>query len=239
MEKDIVKAIEKEKEYLEYRKQGKEPFHLVDAIKDCGFDSIKEYFESKSRYEFDNLSFEIIETEPERAIQDVMHCIVNKKTSILFSVTPYTLIWNGNYGQFNNIYCEEHKIPVFPLHTNGGTIVSTTGDLNIGICIPKSTITATTFILDEIANILRKYTNKEVLVDKNDILVDGKKILGSSTYNTNGMYVFITPVSMSEKNNLIDCICIKHSEKVPSYIDFMTADELRQEVLRWLQVHSI
>lgn len=44
---DIVKAIEKEKEYLEYRKQGKEPFHLVDAIKECGFESLDEYFEEK------------------------------------------------------------------------------------------------------------------------------------------------------------------------------------------------
>ena len=33
---DIVKAIEKEKNYISYRLQGKEPYHLKDALKDHG-----------------------------------------------------------------------------------------------------------------------------------------------------------------------------------------------------------
>lgn len=231
---DIEKAIEKEKEYLEYRKQGKEPFHLVDAVKEIGFKSLDDYFKAKAMYEFEHLSFDIIETTPEKAISDVMDCIANKKTAILFTVTPFTLIWNGTNSPFNEVYCEEHQIPVFPLHTGGGTIVSTEGDLNIGICIPKNDRIDVRYFMDGIADILRNFTDNEVIVDGNDVLVGGKKVLGSATYKSNGMFVFITPVSMSEKNDLIDCICIKKSSKFPSHIDFMDANELREEVERWL-----
>jgi hypothetical protein len=234
--KDIVKAMAKEQEYLGYRAKGEEPFHLVDAVKECGFDDLNDYFKAKAKYEFEQLSFEIVETTPVRAIADVMKCIEEKKTAILFAVTPYTLIWNGTNSPFNEIYCEEHKIPVYPLYTGGGTIVSTFGDLNIGICVPNTAHINVRLFLDGIANILRNLTDNEVTVDGNDILIGGKKVLGSASYNSNGMFVFITPVSMSDKNDLIDCICIKKSSKSPSHIDFMDAYGLRQEVVEWLKV---
>ena len=61
---DIVKAIEKEQEYLFYRRNGDEPFHLVDAIKECGFDTLEEYFAAKKEYGFNHLSFAYIEKTP-------------------------------------------------------------------------------------------------------------------------------------------------------------------------------
>jgi hypothetical protein len=236
--KDIVKAMAKEQEYLEYRKKGEEPFHLVDAVKECGFDDLNDYFNEKTRYKLAQLPFEIIETTPARAIADVMDCIDNKKSAVLFAVTPYTLIWNGTNSPFNEIYCEEHKIPIYPLYTGGGTIVSTFGDLNIGICVPRSAGVDSAYFLNGIANILRHFTNQTISVDRNDVLVGGKKILGSSAYTTSDMFVFITPISMSEKNDLIDCICIKKSSKAPSHINFMNANTLREEVEEWLQVRS-
>jgi hypothetical protein len=188
---DIVKAIEKEKEYLSYRMKGEEPFYLINAIKECGFKSLAEFFEQKKIYELANLSFEVIETIPEKGIGDVLNTMAERKTAVVFVNTEYTFAWNGNHSQFNESYCDACGIPVYPLHTGGGTIVSTKGDLNIGICVPKSTCIDVTFILNRFADIFRKYTYKTVEVNGNDIMVDGYKVLGSSTYENNGMFMFV------------------------------------------------
>ena len=233
---DIVKAIEKEKEYLSYRMKGEEPFYLINAIKECGFESLAEFFEQKKIYELANLSFEVIETTPPKAIGDVLNTMAERKTAVLFANTDYTLVWNGDNSTFNETYCAECGIPVYPLQTGGGTIVSTSGDLNIGICVPKSTCIDATFILQRFADIFRKYTNKMVEVNDNDIMVDGYKVLGSSTYENNGMFMFITPISLSEKTELIASICQKHSEKQPAHIDFMNRESVRSEVLQWLKI---
>ena len=233
---DIVKAIEKEQEYILYRMRDEEPFHLVDAVKDCGFESLAEYFEEKKKYEIANLSFEVIETTPAKAIEDVLKTMTERKTAVLFANTEYTLVWNGNNSTFNETYCDECGIPVYPLQTGGGTIVSTIGDLNIGICVPKSTCIDATFILYRLADIFRKYTDKKVEVNGNDVMIDGYKVLGSSTYENNGMFMLITPVSLSEKSELIASICQKHSEKQPAHIDFMNGATLRREVLKWLKI---
>jgi lipoate-protein ligase A len=232
---DIVKAIEKEKEYVSYRMKGQEPFHLVDAIKECGFESLEEYFEAKSIYEFSNLSFEVIETTPSKAIEDVMDVMAKRKTAVLFADTERTIVWNGNNSTFNERYCEECDIPIYPLQTGGGTIVSTVGDLNIGICVPQD-LGNVQIVLNGLAKIFSKHTDMVVEVDGNDILVGGYKVVGSSTYNINGMFMFITPVSLSEKSELIRNICKKHSVKQHRHIDFMDNTTLRQEVAEWLRV---
>lgn len=233
---NILKAMEKEKEYLSYRMEDKEPFHLVDAVKECGFDSLNTYFIAKKNYELSELSFEVIETTPSQAINDVLKTIADKKTAVLFADTNHTLVWTGNQSEFNEGYCNECNIPVYPLHTGGGTIVSTEGDLNIGICVPQSIGVDASFLLNGFADIFRKYTDQTVEVDNNDVLVGGYKVLGSSTYNSNGMFMLITPVSLSAKSDLIANICVKHSEKQPAHIDFMNGATLRQEIAAWLKL---
>ena len=233
---DIVKAIAKENEYLSYRMKGEEPFHLVDVIKEYGFESLHDYYEAKKKYQFSTLNFEVIETTPANAITEVLNVISQKKTAVLFANTEHTIVWNGDGSQLNESYCKDCDIPIYPLYTSGGTIVSTLGDLNIGICVPDNYMSGANYFLDNLACIFRKYTDKSVEVVGNDVLVDGYKVLGASTYHTNGMFMFITPVSLSEKSKLIQNICLKHSEKIPNHIDFMDGATLKLEVEKWLGI---
>lgn len=230
---DIIGAMNKEREYLSFRAKGEEPFHLVDAVKEFGFQSLKEYFAAKKDYEFTQLKFDVVETTPDKAIEDVLDTIAKKKTAVLFAVTDKTLVWNGNNGQYNAEYCNECGIPIYPLYTGGGTIVSTVGDLNIGICFSADLTVDEKYILNKFAQTFKKYTDKPVKVSGNDILIDNIKILGSSIYKENGMFMFITPVSLSNKTELICKICLKHSTKQPGNIDFMNAEKLKNEVLSW------
>lgn len=230
---DIIGAINKEREYLSFRAKGEEPFHLVDAVKEYGFDSLKAFFDAKRDYEFSQLKFEIVEKTPEEAISTIMKTINGGKTALLFAITDKTLVWNGNGARYNTEYCDECGIPVYPYLTGGGTIVSTAGDLNVGICVPRNLQFNRGYFLERLGNVLKKYTHKTVNVSGNDILVDNIKVIGSTSYLSSEVFMFVASISLSDKADIIDCICQKHSSKQPGYIDFIDANTLRQEIEKW------
>lgn len=236
---NIVKAIEKEKEYLSYRMKNEEPFHLVDAVRECGFETLDKYFKAKKEYEFSKIKFSYIEKKPAECIEEVLRMIATQIVGVLFVDSEETFVFNGT-AEYNKEYCQEHNIPVFPIQTAGGTIVCTAGDFSFGICcVSKMGIDAQT-ILSNIKNILQGYTKEIVLVDGNDILIDGKKVLGSAVYNKNNMFMFVAHVSFSDKKNLISHICTTTKVgKTVGYIDCINRDVFKQEVSKWLRVHSI
>ena len=233
---DILGAINKEREYLSFRMKGEEPYSFLEEVKKYGFSNISEFIKAKKDYQFSLIKFKIVNTTPDKAIKEIFSTIENKITAVLFADTDKTLVWNGDNGNYNAEYCSQCEIPIYPLYTGGGTIVSTSGDLNIGICFPENSEYNSNYILNKIAEIFKSYTDKSVVISKNDILVDGFNVLGSSSYYNNGMFVFITPVSMSDKTQLICEICQEHSTKQPGYIDFMTSKQLREEIKRWLKI---
>lgn len=232
---NIEKAIEIEKTYVEARMRGEYPFHLVDKIRECGFEDLEEYFKTKKDHEFNSLQFEVIETTPLKAIADIFATAALKKNALLMAETPSTMVWLGDNSPYNETFCKNNNIPVLPIQTKGGTIVHTKGDLSIGICMTKKDGFNTKFMLDGLADIFSKYTSKKIEVNGNDILIDGYKVVGSSSYRLGDIYVFVALASMSEKSQLIKEICSKVSDKTPGYIDFMTTEQLREEIKTWLQ----
>lgn len=232
---DIVKAIEKEKEYLQYRMKGEEPFHLVDAVKECGFESLSEYFEEKRNYEFNSMKFNIVETSTLNSIVEVLKAITSQKPTVVMVDIDQTVIFPRKDAEYNKEYCLSNGIPILPVQANGnGTLVSTAGDLGVGICVPKIKGATYEYILDGFINIFRKYTDRNVENEGNDIMIDGKKVCGFAFYETKYVIMAITPISFSDKAELIKNICLKKQQKTPSYIDFMSRETLRQEVSKWL-----
>ena len=235
---DIIGAMEKEREYLSFRMKGEEPFHLVDAVKEYGFDTLKAFFDAKKNYEFSQLKFEVVEKVPEEAIAGVFDIIEKQKTAVLFVESDKTFVWNGNSGHYNAEYCSDCDIPIYPIYAAGGTIVSTPGDLSIGICLPSKVGANSNYILNKFAEIFRKYTQNLVEVSGNDLIVAGTKVLGSSEYYKNDAFMWVSLISLSDKKELISKICLKHSIKQPGYIDFMTQKQLKQEIEEWLKIVS-
>lgn len=240
--KDIERAIEKEKEYLYYRMQNQEPFHLVDAIRELGFESLDEYFEAKIANEFHSISFEVIDaSSPKASVESIFKVITEKKNAVIFVNIDNTMVWTQINSGCNVEYCTANNIPIVPVGANGtGTLVSTPGDFGIGICVYKDSGVTMKFLVDGFVEIFRKYTDKEIINQGNDIMYDGKKICGFTGYDMNEMFMIISPISFSEKADLVINICTnKPQKKQVGYIDFMNRDDLRQEVSAWLQVHSI
>lgn len=235
---DIEKAIEREKEYLLYRAKNEEPFHLVDAVKECGFESLAEYFNAKKDYLFEQLEFLYMEKEADVCMANLFRMMSEKETAISFTDTNYPLVYLGESKPYNAEYCKENNITVLPLYTRGGAIVSSVGDLSTGICLPDNVGVNDYFILSKMRDIFGKYI-ENVTVDGNDILINGQKVCGSSHYKSNGMYLFVAHFSFTDSTELIKNVCEVEnvqSVKVPTYITGITREQFKQEVREWLRV---
>lgn len=236
---DILKAIAKEKEYLGYRRRGEEPFHLVDAVKECGFATLSDYFNAKMEHSFDKLTFTYIEKPPRECIDYFFRMMDAKETGVVFIDSDEAFVFSGDSKPYDEAYCKEHNIPVYPLYTKGGAIVSTPGDFSIGLCYPASEGVGVQFILSKLRGIFSKHMAKVTVVG-NDILVDGMKICGSVMYRQNGMKCFAAHFSFNDNSELIENICaISGSIKVPTAIDGMTVAMLKEAVKEWLRVPTI
>lgn len=236
--KDIVKAIEIEKYYVERRMKGEYPFHLVDRIKECGFENLEEYFKKKTSYDFNSISFDVIDaSSPQACVDDIFNVITQKKNAVIFVDIDFTMVWTQINSECNVEYCLKNNIPIIPVGSNGkGTLVSTPNDFGVGICVYKDHRFNLEYIVNGFVEIFRKYTNKEIVNQGNDIMYDGKKICGFTFYDTNNMFMVISPISFSEKSELVSNICTKPQVKQVGYIDFMDRETLKQEVSTWLRV---
>jgi hypothetical protein len=233
---DIIGAMRKEREYISFRMKDEEPYHLVDAVKEYGFESLHEYFDAKRDYEFSQIKFEVVETTPEMYIEQLFAIINKKKNALLLCDVNETCVAHGNECEFNTDYCTECGFNVYPLYSGAGAIVFTSGDLAVGISLPKDSEHGKEYLLKGISAIISKYTTKTVEISGNDILVGGYKISGSTKYEKNDMLMLIFNLTFSDKSELIGNICTKHSSKQPGYIDFMTREDFRREVEEWLRV---
>lgn len=239
MNKDIVGAMAKEREYLSFRMKGEEPYHFVDAVKEFGFEGIEEFFDAKRDYLFNQISFNFVEQPMPGGVDEIFKMINTNRAGVLFVDWEDTFVVCADRGleEFNKQYCEENDIAFFPLYTGGGTIVGSKGDFSFGVCSPKNIISEPAFILNQVKSILQKHTTKEITVKGNDICADGNKICGSANYVKGNVLMVIMHFSFSDLSALIANICTTAKVgKTVAYVDFMTREEFKKEVAEWLRV---
>ena len=233
---DIIKAIAKEKEYLSYRRKGEEPFHLVDAVKECGFETLSDYFKAKLEYTFSNLNFSFVTKKPSECIDYFFQMMKSKETGVVFIDSNETFVFSGESKPYNAEFCASNYIPIYPLYTRGGAIVSTYGDFSIGICFPETVGADVQFILSKLKDIFSKYMIG-ITVNGNDLLVNGDKICGSIMYHQDGMKCFACHFSFNDNSYLIERICnISGSIKTPTSIKGLTVERFKAELKNWLRI---
>ena len=220
-----------EQEYLTLRLSG-EP--VVLDLAPFGYADLNKYFSDKREYQLKHCGITIHETTMDNIESRVEAAVMSKAPSIWIPDADEVFVWHGNES-IDAELCTELGLHIYNMNYIGGTIVSGPEDLSFAIIVPESIDIGTSYILEKIKMIMSEYLD-DVVVDGNDILVGGMKVLGSMNRRVDGMYVFACQISYADRTEHIKQLCSKQSVKTPGYIDSskLTKQTLKGEVIRCL-----
>lgn len=230
----IEKAIEIEKKYQDDRKKGIENESLIELLKPFGYDNIETYFLDKIDYQLTKVGVESYTGDMVGIPDAIAKSIESATPTTYFPYASRKFIWHGNE-EIDLDLCDSLNIDILTLDYFGGNIVSGPEDFSMGFLVPKTIDVTFEYVLNRFANFYKKYFN-DVVIDNNDILINGNKVQGSICFDGNGMFFFGTAISFTDRTDLIKKICKKESTKVPGFIDsnILSKEVLIKEVKSWV-----
>lgn len=150
-----------------------------------------------------------------------------------------------NYGNQNDIdidFCNENNIPTFYINRSGGAIVLFPGNIAIDAIYTTTSYQMEFNFLSDFKKYLRT-KNIEAVIDGNDLLADGKKVIGAVGQVLPEPFLGLTymgfSISINSNSELIDKICTKPMNKIPGALsDYgITTEEIMDWVLDWFDKH--
>lgn len=211
---DIEKAMQAEQSYLRDKLSGK---NVSLNLSEYGYKDLETYFSDKRDYQLKNCGIEVHETNMDDIESRVENAIMSKTPSIWIPTADEIFVWHGNDALDRDL-CAEMGAQVYDMNYIGGTIVSGADDLSFALIVPENIDISTSYMLLKIKSIMDEYFT-DVVIDGNDILINGKKVLGSMQRRVNGMYVFACQISYADRSEYIKRLCSKSSIKTPGFID--------------------
>lgn len=184
-------------------------------------------------------SFKVYEYPIEVIKSYIDTSIENGESAVYIATTdkPYAYI-SDNFTNYELL--EENGLSGYTMHysaaDNGGTIIVGKDDLALFAACPFSEDYLSERIDNTIVSFLsEKYDN--VKLDGNDILIDGKKVVGTAGNGFNGMMMHMFLASFEDHSVLIDKICPSRHGKIPSHIDreLVDRDDLKNKILECLK----
>jgi hypothetical protein len=228
---DIKKAMQAEQSYLRDRLSGK---NVSLNLSEYGYEDLETYFSDKRDYQLKNCGIEVHETNMDDIESRVENAIMSKTPSIWIPTADEVFVWHGNE-PIDEELCTDLGVHIYNMNYIGGTIVSGPEDLSFAVIIPETIDIGTSYMLEKIKDIMSKYID-DVVIDGNDILIGGMKVLGSMNRRMNGIYVFACQISYADRTEYIKQICSKQSVKIPIFIDgtLLPKEILKDEVIACL-----
>lgn len=233
--KDLNAAMLEEKAYLNDRVHGIESV-LSERLTSYGYSDLSEYSNDKRDYLFSQWIPEVYPIDVRDITTELESAVRNQKYGVYISTTDSLYAFHGS-DEIDYDLCENLGVYVAELYHQGGTIIGSEKDLGIEIVAPNDIGLDANFILSKFYEIISKHVSGDVVVDNNDILIDGKKVMGSMRRSIGNVFVWAAQVSFGDYGNIISQICTKQSVKEPSYVDssMLSREVLESEVLAWLQ----
>lgn len=232
--RDIKNAISAEAYYLEVGRRNGES--LVDLVKPFGYSTLENYFKDKAEYQLKAQDYAVLYVYVDDIFAKVEAAITQEAPSIFVIKASRTIVWHGKDEELNRELCKELGYEVIPLDYNGGNIVTGVGDFNfIFVCKAVPNIN-TQWFMEKFAAYFSRFF-EDVVCNENDILINGKKVMGSMQRETETMYEFATQISFVDRAEDIYKICPPTGAKKPSAIPsgYFSCDDLWDEVLSWLR----
>lgn len=234
MEKDIARAVQREREYLVRKERGEE-VKIFDFIGPCGYSDVNEFYWDKQFYLFRTQNWANVE-EPYITLDFTAEYFRNQTPAFLWTIDcpiKYAFIPNDfeNIDLLVGYGLEPLKIGYT---AQNGIIISSDGDLRIFLIYPGEIEILSEHFLGFFRDTLEEvYEN--VTIDKNDVLIDGKKVIGTVLFPHMNMNVFVAQVTYTSNKALIKEIC-GETAKIPGKIDktLISPYTLKNRFAQWL-----
>lgn len=231
--RDLQKAMTEEKAYVADRMKNINT-SLLERLKQYGYETLDEYFKEKKEYQFNEWKPEVYYVDVKTLTTELENAVQNKQYGVYISVADSPYAFHGS-DEIDYELCKELGVCVAEVYHQGGTIIGDAEDFGIEIVAPIELGLTARDIINKFYELISKHEN-DVIIDGNDILVAGEKVLGSMVRYVNGTFVWAAQVSFGEHDELIEKICYKKSKKKPGKLDKkLKKDKLEKEVLKWLQ----
>lgn len=236
MEKDIRRAIEQEAIYLRKKfEEHDENAKIYDYIGPCGYDDVNDFYWDKQKYLFKTQPF-IIEEEPYIDLAFTAEYYRDKIPAFLYTIDcfeDYAFIPNDF--EDTEILEENNLVPLkIGYDARNGVIISSDGDLRIYLIYDGSLEVPCDVFMNFLKDVLEEYYDN-VVVDGNDIMIDGKKVIGSVAFRYADMNSIVFQCTFTDRVELIREIC-GVTPKTPGFIDknIISPEELRDRFIVWL-----
>lgn len=232
--KDLINAMAEENQYVSDKMNGIDT-SLSARLTPFGYDNLTEYFHDKREYLFNQWIPEVIYIDVATLTTELEKAVREEKYGIYISVSDGLYAFHGS-DVIDYDLCKELGVCVAELYHKGGTIIGSNADLGIEIVAPLSLNLDGDYIMNKFYEIISKRVDNAT-INGNDILVDGKKVMGSMRRNVGNAFVWAAQVSFADYTDIIKQVCNKEQIKEPSYIDNdkLSRNQLEEEVLKWLQ----
>ena len=236
IEKNTERAIQQEVIYLVRKAKG-EDVKIYDFIKPCGYTDVNEFYWDKQLYLLRHTQYVEVE-EPYISLNLTTEFFENKVPAFLWTINcPVTYAFVPNsFTDFESLSKHGLEPVKIGYSADNGVIISSDGDLRIFLIYPGNLEIQADHFLSFFKDYLSEHFDN-VTVDKNDVLIDGKKVLGSVLMPFNKMGVFVSQISFSDKSELIKKVC-GESVKVPGFIDpaVLSPYSLKDGFASWLGI---
>lgn len=168
-------------------------------------------------------------------VYSTIHTMTNKQIVSLAILHNNTSVVFHSPGEsrINTELCELMDIPLMPISSTKGPVISQSGDIAAMIWLPKLSLENWgQYVFNHLNKYLTNYQLKIRLIG-NDILLHNRKIGGYSNEITPTGSIGVLFIAMNDAQNVVNQICLKHTDKKTAglYNYGITAKEIKDQII--------
>lgn len=237
--KDIKNAIQAQHKYRQALEVNPFEANIYEYLAPYGYTDLDDFTSDKIEYLLKNSNIPITITNPDECLQSDLLEILATKQQLFISINNGKIFaWHQNKDIDTELF-ENYGIPIYETHGEGGTIISGPDDLDVALVLDRNDwdIIKSDYLLEALAQMVKKYLpNYTIEIDNNDILCDGKKIIGATTGEVGSKLLYMAHISFYDFSALTKILCNKDSNKTPGCMPAeLSRATLLEEIKSWFK----